>query len=89
MAGVSDRERLLLLAMQEAGASPERCFTFAGLANLGALERLHIRRTVRALARKGLALYQRGLWTEDGEPAGSGYGLTEAGIAAAKAASGA
>lgn len=38
-----------------------------------------IRRCARSLARKGLAEYGRGLWTEDGEVAGSGYCCTPAG----------
>jgi len=41
-------------------------------ANTG-LDRRTVRRACRSLTRKGLAEYGRGLWTEDGEPAGSGY----------------
>jgi hypothetical protein len=41
-----------------------------------------VRRICRYLARRGLAEYSRGLWSEDGEPAGAGYGITKAGIAA-------
>ena len=37
-----------------------------------------VRRAVRSLARKGLAVYGRGLWNDDG-PAGSGYACTEKG----------
>jgi hypothetical protein len=36
----------------------------------------------RRLRDKGLAIYRRGLFTEDGEVAGSGYALTPAGVAA-------
>lgn len=36
----------------------------------------------RRLRDKGLALFQAGLFTEDGEPAGAGYALTDAGRAA-------
>lgn len=52
---------------------------FKEVAARSRLERRLIRRTVRALARKGFTKYYRGLWTEDGEPAGSGYGLTKLG----------
>jgi DNA-binding Lrp family transcriptional regulator len=38
-----------------------------------------VRRDVRRLARKGYTAYARGLWTEDGYPAGAGYAITPAG----------
>ena len=38
-----------------------------------------IRRACRRLRRLGLAEYMQGLFTEDGEVAGSGYGITPAG----------
>jgi hypothetical protein len=38
-----------------------------------------VRRHVRACARKGWAEFSRGLFTEDGELAGSGYAITFAG----------
>lgn len=41
-----------------------------------------VRRICRHLARIGLAEYSRGLWSEDGTPAGAGYGITKAGRAA-------
>lgn len=53
---------------------------FAGIANDLPLDRKIIRRACRSLARKGLARYARGLWTEDGTPGGSGYTATRAGI---------
>lgn len=40
-----------------------------------------IRRTVRNMSRKGVTKFARGCWTDDGEPAGSGYGLTPEGRA--------
>lgn len=53
----------------------------AAAAHRSGLDRHLVRRTVRALARKGFVTLLRGLWTEDGEPAGSGYGITQAGAA--------
>lgn len=48
------------------------------------LTKAQVRRAVRSLARKGYAEYIRGLFNEDdGLLAGSGYGLTAAGIARA------
>lgn len=43
------------------------------------LSRDDVRSACRALRAKGLAEFMRGLWSEDGEPAGSGYGITEEG----------
>lgn len=33
----------------------------------------------RSLTDRGYCFYMRGLWTEDGEPAGAGYGITDKG----------
>lgn len=43
------------------------------------LNRAEIRRACRSLARKSLAKFCFGCWTEDGEPYGSGYSATELG----------
>ncbi|MDP2410386.1 MAG: hypothetical protein Q8M26_08875 [Pseudolabrys sp.] len=43
------------------------------------LTRPDVRRACRSLKRKGLASFKAGLWTEDGEPYGSGYSCTKAG----------
>ena len=53
--------------------------SFAEIAEFIKLNRKEIRRACRALKRKGLAEFYRGCWTEDGVPAGSGYGATPAG----------
>lgn len=52
---------------------------FKGIASRTRLTRKEIRRACRSLARKGLAEYGRGLWSDDGEVAGSGYSATKAG----------
>lgn len=39
------------------------------------------RAVLRSLTDKGMAMYMRGLFTEDGNPAGSGYGITAKGRA--------
>ena len=56
------------------------CSAFAPIMCGTELDRPTVRRCVRALARKGLAEYFRGLWTDDGRPAGAGYCITAAGI---------
>ncbi|QAY96691.1 hypothetical protein CWB41_13925 [Methylovirgula ligni] len=58
--------------------------SFATIAAEADMPRIAVRRTVRFLARRGLAEYGKGLWTRDGEPAGSGYRCTRAGLAAAQ-----
>lgn len=57
------------------------CLTFNTIASNSGVERSRIRRIVRHLARKGMTEFHRGLWTEDGMPAGSGYAITAAGRA--------
>ena len=42
-------------------------------------ERARVRRVCRALSRKGLTEYRKGLWTEDGDMCGAGYGITKMG----------
>ena len=52
---------------------------FAGLSEQTGLDRKAVRAACRSLKDKGLAQFRNGLWTEDGEPAGSGYSLSDAG----------
>lgn len=78
---VSEREMKALNAL--AGICEEHYLNFKSIARRSGLDLIHVRRTVRALARKGLAEYGKGLWTEDGEMAGSGYRATAAGRTAA------
>lgn len=59
-------------------------FSFAGLGAETGLDRTQVKRAVRRLARMGFAKMRRGLWTEDGTPAGSGYACTKKGHDAAK-----
>lgn len=58
------------------------CVPFAPVERATGFDRKTVRRHVRALARKGFAEYHRGLWNEDGGPAGAGYQITKAGQAA-------
>ena len=74
-------ERKVLAVLVEVG-SDEDCsyLTFEGIQQRSCkLDRRRIRLSCRSLARKGFAKYGRGLWTEDGEPFGSGYAATDAG----------
>lgn len=77
---VSDRELKALTALYSTWYRGEAwCLYFKTIAEQSGLEPHTVRRTVRSLARKGLAEYQRGLFTDDGMIAGSGYACTKAG----------
>jgi len=53
---------------------------FARLMDITGFDRALVRRTVRLLARRGLAEYSNGLFHDDGTVAGSGYAITIRGI---------
>lgn len=55
-------------------------YGFKALSSITGLDAKNVRRACRSLARKGLAAYERGLWSDDG-PAGAGYRATEEGAA--------
>ncbi len=75
---LSPTEYLVLLSFDD--CDEERgFFSFSGISERSGVELRKIRRTARALARKGHLQYARVLWNEDGEMRGSGYGLTRAG----------
>ncbi len=57
------------------------CFSFKGIMSGTRVEdRAAVRRACRLLARKGLARYERCLWSDSGEPRGAGYGATPKGV---------
>lgn len=70
----------VLKALNEFGSVFEPCyFSFRPLTVRTGLDRRTVRRNARYLKRKGLAEFYAGLFTEDGEVAGAGYAITEAG----------
>ncbi|TIM95059.1 MAG: hypothetical protein E5Y34_27665 [Mesorhizobium sp.] len=75
---LTELERTAIMAWQDTQDDFD-VLSFDAIADRSALPRKMVRRTVRAMARKGVTRYVRGCWTEDGEPAGSGYGLTPIG----------
>lgn len=79
-ARISDRERKVLAALAECGED-FGYLSFATIARRSGIEPDNVRRVTRSLARKGLAAFGKGLWTDDGRPAGSGYCATQAGRA--------
>jgi hypothetical protein len=79
---ISERQRRCLMVLgPHYFPGEERCLYFRTIAKETDLREAEVRKAVRALARKGLAEYHRGLFTEDGEAAGSGYCCTAAGFA--------
>lgn len=65
-----------------------RFLSFAGISEISDVDIKDIPDAVRNLARLGLVEYARGLLNEDGNPQGSGYGITDAGYAAIDASGG-
>lgn len=53
--------------------------SFRSAAERSGVEHCKIRRAVRAISRKGLLQFEKGLWNDDGSLYGAGYGLTDAG----------
>ena len=78
---VSVRERKVLNVLANIFDPHEwQALNFKGIAKRCDVEPHLIRRVVRSLARKGLAQYERSLWSDDGMPAGAGYRCTQAGF---------
>lgn len=55
--------------------------SFKHIANRSGVPAHLTRRVTRAIARKGFVQFARGLWTDEGDFYGSGYGLTKQGEA--------
>ena len=73
---MNENESKVLAYMIEEGCVG-LAFPFEPIAVNTGLDRKVVRRACRSLARKGLAQFIRGLWDDEGNPAGSGYGPTE------------
>ncbi len=76
---ISERERQVLVYLAKEWSSEQNCFYMRSIAKETGLDIPQVRRSVRSLARKGLAEYVRGLFDGDGQVAGSGYCATKAG----------
>lgn len=63
-------------------SSEEACYPFDPICKATRLPRHRVRFICRLFKRKGWAEFYSGLWTHDGEPAGSGYCITKAGTEA-------
>jgi predicted ArsR family transcriptional regulator len=78
---INDNEKKCLKALVE-NTQPhgELCIGFQWVADEVHLTKKEVRRHIRALARKGLAEFYRGLFNDDGEVAGSGYCASTEGV---------
>lgn len=79
-----EKKVLAILAGNYRGGDEFLFFDFSSLGSETNLDRKLVRRACRSLTRRGYARFASGLWTEDGEPAGSGYGATRDGLKAAE-----
>lgn len=61
------------------GGRQYQAFRLDHLAHQTGLHRDVVRGVCRSLTDQGLAFYMKGLWSQDGMPAGAGYGITDAG----------
>lgn len=55
------------------------CYDFANLSLCLGMPREKVRECCRSLRGKGLVIYHRNVWSEDGEMMGAAYGATSAG----------
>ncbi len=77
---LTDKHRLVLRCLADDYSSYRMGYAaFSHIMQETKLDRRDVRLACRHLTRKGLAQFGRGLWTEDGEPRGSGYAATKAG----------
>lgn len=82
---MSDMQAKCLHALAS-GTRPhgEMCWHFKSIEDATGLTRVHVKRSVRALFRKGMAEFHKGLCTEDGYFAGAGYCISPAGLETTK-----
>lgn len=77
---MTENDKKVLAALAETGE--DWCLPFYPICRETKLDRKIVRISCRRLARNGLAKYHKGLWTDEGTPAGAGYAITRAGAAA-------
>ena len=79
MPDMNEKERKCLEVLAPHYGNDCSCFAFRYLMSKTGLSRKEVRRSCRSLARKGFTAYERGLFTEDLQVAGSGYCCTKLG----------
>ena len=76
---LNDVEIACLKVLATEAKHNQNCLYFRTIVENTGFDLKRVRRAVRSLARKKLASYERGLLTEDGKAAGSGYCCTREG----------
>lgn len=76
-----NERRVLEVLANDSLRDGEMCITFDWIEGETKLNTKDVRRSCRSLRKKGFAEFYRGLMTEDGEVAGSGYCVSRAGEA--------
>ena len=76
---IGEQERQVLIVLSDYWHEEGNCIYFKTIEQETKLNTGQVRRACRSLARKDLAEFHRGLFTEDGEVAGSGYCASEKG----------
>ena len=79
---MTENEWKVLSALAGLTHPADCCVPFAPIQWQTELDRATVRRCCRSLRRKGLAEYYRGLWSDEGIPAGAGYCITYDGLKA-------
>ena len=78
---INENERKVLVVLEDIYSNDEPGgYSFAPIVRRTKLEVKQVRRACRSLAKKGLAVFERVMWNDDG-PAGAGYLATELGAA--------
>jgi hypothetical protein len=75
-------ERAILGVIYDQCGEREWCLHLAPICEATGLSREIVAAVLKGTTDKGLSCYSCGLFTEDGEPAGAGYGITQLGIEA-------
>ena len=78
-----NKNEIEVLAFLATGNEDFGGYCFAPIMEHTKLDRRQVRLACRSLKRRGFAEFFRGMWTDDGEPYGSGYAATLSGREAA------
>lgn len=77
---MQENHKVVLAALALITTPEEFYVPFSRLQEETGMDRATVRRVCRHLARRGYAEYRKGLFTEDGYVAGSGYAITNSSL---------
>jgi hypothetical protein len=76
---IDNLETLILSVANDIASNGENCVNLRGLENITKLPREICRGICKHLLSNEMISHHKGLWSDDGEPAGSGYAITDKG----------